>query len=91
MAVRQPLDRQRILGPHVDVAVVGADRVGGQRHALDHAMRIRLQHGPVHERAGIAFVGIADHIFLLARHLGHGRPFQTGRIAAAAAAAQAAA
>jgi hypothetical protein len=39
-----------------------------------------LHHRSIHERSGIAFVAIANHIFLLVRHLGHGSPFQTGGI-----------
>ena len=56
----QAPDRQRILRPHVQIALGGADRVGGDRHALEHAVRIALEHAAVHERAGIAFVAVAD-------------------------------
>ena len=34
----------------------------GHRQALDHAKRIRLEDGAVHERAGVAFVAVADDV-----------------------------
>ena len=47
---------------HVDVAFTGADGISGDKHAFDHGVRIALEYGPVHERPGITFVGIADHV-----------------------------
>ena len=48
----------------------------------------RLEHAAVHERAGVAFVGVADEVAgLLGGRGGHG-PFLAGGIAAAAAAAE---
>ncbi len=41
-------------------SLVGARREGRDGHALDHPEGVRLQHQPVHERAGIAFVRVAD-------------------------------
>ena len=67
MAVLQPLDGQRILGAHVDVALLRAHGVGRDRHALQHAVRIAFEHAAIHERAGIAFVRVADHVLLLCR------------------------
>ena len=60
MAVLQPADGQRVLAADVDVALVGADRVGGDGHALEHAVRIALEDAAVHEGAGVALVGVAD-------------------------------
>ena len=71
----QPLDRQRILGAHIDVALGRADRVGRDQHAFEHAMRIAFEHAAIHERAGIAFVGVADDVFLRADRLS--RPCST--------------
>jgi hypothetical protein len=71
--------------------MIGSHRIGGDRHPLQHPMGIALQHGAVHEGAGIAFIGVADHHLAGPGHAGHGGPFQTGGIAGAAAAAQAAA
>ena len=61
----QPADGQRIFGADIDEALVGADRIGGDGHAFEHAVRIALEHAAVHERAGVAFVGVADDVFLL--------------------------
>ena len=85
------LHGQRILGAHVDEALLRAHRVGRDRHAFQHAVRIALQHGAIHERAGVAFVGVADHVLLLLAGLGDGAPLQARGIARAAAPAQAAA
>ena len=60
----QPLDRQRVLGAHVDVALRGADGVAGDDHALQHRVRIALQDRAVHEGAGVALVGVADDVLL---------------------------
>ena len=60
----------------------------GDHHALQHAVGFSFHHGAVHERAGVALVAVADHIFdlfLLAQHL---RPFPPGGEAAAPSAAQ---
>ena len=62
-----PLDGQRILGADVEEALVGADGAGGDGHALDHAVGERFQQHAVHERAGIAFVAVADDVLLVAR------------------------
>ena len=58
----QALDRQRILGAAVDVALLGADGVPGDDHALDHGVGVAFQHRAIHKRAGIALIGVADHV-----------------------------
>ena len=47
----------------------GADRVGGDGHALEHAVGERLQQHAVHERAGVALVAVADDVFRARRGL----------------------
>ena len=60
----QALDGQGVLGPAVDVALVGPDGVSGYEHALDDPEGVAFQHGAVHESSGIALVGVADEVFL---------------------------
>ena len=72
------------------IALAGADGVGRNRHAFDHAVRIAFQDAAIHERAGVAFVAVADDVLHVAGGLGHRAPLQSGRITAAAAPAQAA-
>ena len=63
--VDRPLDafdRHRIFGADVDESLLGADGEAADDHPLDYVQRIALQHGAVHEGAGVAFVGIADEI-----------------------------
>ncbi len=56
----QTLDRELVFVPHVDVALARADGEGGDDHALDDRVRVSLEHRAIHERAGVAFVGVAD-------------------------------
>ena len=75
----EPLDGQRILGADVDVGLRGADGVGGDDHAFEQPVRVALDHGAVHERAGVAFVGVADQVLLVARRLAGELPLLAGR------------
>jgi hypothetical protein len=81
---------ERILGADIEIAARGADRIGGDRHAFEHAVRIRFENAPVHECARIALVGVADHIFLAAARLRDRAPFESRRVSAAAAATKSA-
>ncbi len=71
-------------------SLIRADRVSRDGHAFEHAVRVALQHAAVHERAGIAFVRVADDIFFRAGRFGDRAPFEAGGKARAAATAQAA-
>jgi hypothetical protein len=82
-------DGMRIFGTHVDVAAIGADRATGNRHAFEQAVGVALHQHAIGEGAGIAFVGIADHVFLPRRGVMHGAPLDAGGKGRAAAPAQA--
>ena len=58
----QPLDGDGVLGPDVDVALVGPHGVARDGHGLQNGMGVALQHRAVHERAGIALVGVAADV-----------------------------
>ena len=73
------------------IALLRAHGVGRDGHAFQHAVRIAFEHRAVHERAGIAFVGVADDVLFLLAGLGHGAPLEARGIARAAAPAQPAA
>lgn len=60
----EPLHGQRILGAHVDDAARRADGVSGDRHPLQNRVRVALQDAPVHERARIPLVRVADQVLL---------------------------
>ena len=84
----QALHRNRIFRADIDVALIGPDRVCGDRHRLDQAVRIALQYRAVHKRARIAFVRVAgDKLFVADRTLGE-IPFHPGGESAAPSAAQ---
>ena len=82
-------DGVRIFRADVDVALGGADRDGGDRHALDHHEGIAFHDHAVGEGAAVAFVGVADDVFAVGAGLRHRLPLDAGREAGAAAAAQA--
>ncbi len=83
------LDGVGIFGADIDVAVGGAHRDAGNGHAFDQHEGIAFHDHAVGEGAGIAFVGVADDVFLLRWGVGHRAPFDAGGEARAAAAAQA--
>jgi hypothetical protein len=82
----QVLDRERILGPDVDVGPRGADGVAPGDDALQQPVRVGLADGAVHERARVALVGVADHVLLVARHVERHLPLLARREASAPAA-----
>ena len=84
----EPLDRQRIFRPHVDVAHRRPDRVRRDGHPLEDAVGIAFEDAAVHERPGVAFVGVADDEFLLVLGVAGEFPLPPGGEARPAAAAQ---
>ena len=85
----QPGDGQGVLGTDVDVALIAAGGHAGDEHALDDGVGVALHDGPVHERAGVALVAVAHHIFLAGGLFPHALPLAAGGEAAAAPAPQA--
>ena len=78
-----------IFAAQVDEATACTDRERGNQHALDQAIRIAFHGHTIGEGAGIAFVGIADDVFLRRGLVGHGLPLDAARKRRAAATAQA--
>ena len=85
----QAVDRDGILRAHVEVAVLRADGVARDHHALDDSQGVAFEDGAVHERAGVALVAVADHVFLIALGVVGELPLPAGGEARAAAAANA--
>ena len=79
----------RIFAADIDVALLRADRMGGDRHALDQLEGIAFHQHAVGEGAAVALVGVADDVFARARRLGDGAPLDPGRKPRPAAPAQA--
>ena len=78
------------LAAHIDVGGDRAHGEAGEQAALDQRMRVVAQDLAVLAGAGLGLVGIDDEIGRApVAGLGHERPFQAGREARAAAAAQA--
>ena len=82
-------DGQGVLGTDVDVALVAAGGHAGDEHALDDGVGVALHDGPVHERAGVALVAVAHHIFFAGGLFPHAVPLAPGGEAAAPPASQA--
>jgi len=87
--VKSP-DGQGILGTAIDVALVRADGIGGDGHALEDRVRVALQDGAVHEGTRVALIAIANQeSFFFFLHI-YSNPFRTGRKTSASTAPQAA-
>ena len=74
----QILHRQGIFVPHVDIPLVGPDGESPDDHPLDHAVGVALHDGPVHERPGVPFVSVADHVSRIPVGFLAGSPFPRG-------------
>jgi len=74
----------------VDVVVTHGDAhgVSADGHAFDQGMRVVANNVAVLEGTRLAFVGIADEVFLARELARHEAPLQAGRETGAAAAAQ---
>jgi hypothetical protein len=86
---QQVLDGQRILGPDVDHALGGARGERADDHPLQDAVGIALQQAPVHVRARVALVRVADQESRApARSAGQHLPLEARREPGAAPAAE---
>ena len=77
--------RERVLAAHVEVAVLAAGRVRGDRHRLDDGERVALHEHAVLERARLGLVGVADQVVRAARLARDGVPLAPHRERGAAA------
>jgi hypothetical protein len=59
--------REWVLAAHVQVALLAAGRVGGDRHRLHHGERVALHQHAVLEGPGLGLVGVADQVVRPAR------------------------
>ena len=84
----QSLYRYGIFCTNVYVTFLRADRIAGNRHCFENAMRVALEHGAVHKRAGVTLVRVAAYVFYISLCLSRELPFETGGEACAASAAQ---
>ena len=65
-------NRHGVLSTDIDVALIGANSISCNHHALDELEGIALHNGAVHKCAGVALVTVADNValgFLLAGNL----------------------
>ena len=81
----QTLDSCGILRTYIEVSVLCTDCVTGDHHTFDDCKRIPFKDGTVHECAGVAFVAVADHVFVIALRVVGKLPFAAGRETGAAA------
>lgn len=84
----EPVDSQRILRADVYHAFRGSRAVAVDGHGFDDGVGVAFEYRAVHESPRVAFVGIADDVFLVGLHLAGDFPFESRRETAAAAAAQ---
>ncbi len=81
--------RVGIFGAEVDETARGADGESGNRHAFNEDERIALHDHAVGVRAAIAFVRVANDIFLVRRRIQNRFPLDAGRESRASASAEA--
>ena len=74
----QAVHSQRIFGAYVHDPFIRAHHVAADNHALQQRMRIALDLVPVHVGAGVAFVRVADDVFVIGLGLGHELPLVAG-------------
>ncbi len=79
-----------ILAADIEVAVAGANGIGADDHAFQHAMRIVFHDSAIHVGAGVALIAVNNDEFSRLLFLANEMPFETGRKAGASAAAQSA-
>src|SRR5208283_3736642 len=84
----QPVDAESLLKTDIDDAFRRAHHVSADDHAFDQGMRIALDFIPVHVRAGIPLVRVADDVLLVGLGLGHEFPLIPCEISCAAASTQ---
>ena len=84
----QPRLQILIFAAQIEEPAGRADRVTGDRHAFENAAGMRSQQHAILERAGFAFVGVANDVTLGARRVAGGFPFEPGGETRAAAPAQ---
>ena len=82
------LERQRVLGAHVQETEFASGRNGGDRHRLDNGERVAGKEDMILEGARLRFVGVADEVVGLRRLPADGIPLAAGRERGAAAAHQ---
>ena len=85
----QRRDRVWILRADVDVALRRADRDAGDRHAFDEQEGIAFHNHAIGKSGAIAFVGVADDVFLIGGRIVDRLPLDTRGEAGAAATTQA--
>ena len=84
----QALHGDGVLGADIDIALAGADGVAADGHGFQHRVGVAFQNGTIHERAGVALVGVADHVLLVSLGSGGKLPLLAGGETSAATAAQ---
>ena len=65
----------RIFRPHIDIALLGADGIGGDEHPFEDGVGIAFENGPVHEGPRVSFVGIADDVLHISLGVAGKLPF----------------
>ena len=85
----QALYGDGIFSTDINIPGIGSNRISGNGHRFQYGMRIAFQDGSIHERTRIAFIGIADDIFVAWRLICRKLPFHPGRKSATASAPQA--
>ena len=74
----QAFDGEGIFGAAVDIGLIGPGGKSTDGHPFENRMGIAFQSGSVHERARVAFIGVADHILFVGLVAVCKTPFESG-------------
>src|SRR6202521_2548665 len=77
--VFNPMARERVFAPDVQITLLATRRESGDRHRLDNGERITLQELPVLEGPGLGFVRIAHEVMRAGGSLRHRVPLAPAR------------
>ena len=84
----ETIDCDRIFRADVEITVLCADRVTCNHHTFDDGKRIAFENGTIHKRARVAFVTVADDVFVAVGLSVCKLPFSARRETAAATSAK---
>ena len=87
--VLKPFDGDRVFGTDVEVTFGRAEGIASEHHTLDDFKGVAFEDGAVHERAGVAFVAVADDVFLIGLDVSGELPLTAGGESTAATSADA--
>ena len=80
-------NRERVFRADIDETVLGADGIATDGHGFDDGAGVAFHDGTIHERAGVAFVSVANDVLFFSLNASGDLPLHAGGESRAATAA----